>query len=64
MSVETSEDRIALYLKLAAEARSMASKIGEPGTGHDLMLEVADTWDRLAHLESIDLERKVGRSSS
>jgi hypothetical protein len=63
MSIETSDDRIAHYLKLAAEARGMASRI-ESGITRDTMLEVADAWDRLAHLESIDLERKVGHSTN
>jgi hypothetical protein len=61
MSIETSDDRIDRFRKLAAEARTMAAQI-EPGSARDTMLEVAEAWERLAHLEAIDLERKVAQT--
>ncbi|SEP42842.1 hypothetical protein SAMN02990966_06110 [Rhodospirillales bacterium URHD0017] len=50
------------FRELAAEARQMAEQASTPGA-LTAMTEVAETWDRLAHLEETDLERKTGYSS-
>jgi hypothetical protein len=54
---------IARYLKAAKEARSLAAQI-ESSTSRAVMLEVAETWERLAHLEETDLERKLSYPSN
>ena len=61
VSLELSEDRAARYRALAAEARELAAQVDSPAT-LAAMLEVAATWDRVAHLEDIDMERKTSRS--
>lgn len=62
MSEESSEARAMRFRELAAEARQMAEQASTPGA-LTAMTEVAETWDRLAHLEETDLERKTGYSS-
>ena len=58
--MKSSEDR--RYLRLAAHARKQADRI-ENRDARSMMMEVADSWERLGHLEETDLERKPGRAS-